>query len=659
MTRPAAADDGRTPPHLKPAEAWALTCAITPRGRVRVAAVDPATGSYRNQYPTTASIGSRPKPGRPWAVHLADSDGRFRLIGFDLDANGPVGADLDRLRGWLLAADLPHVVCASGPGGGRHVWLALSEPVAGALVARMARSLHNLLPSLDTAPLLNATAGCLRPPGAPHRIQGGSSTVLYGDLAVLTCPSITAAQLTAWVDSLAAAPEDGRGPRPSRGDVPLPVDQHGRPYLPGQRRPLSTRIQQLLQTPWRSGQDASQATAAILAGAARAHWTYEHVAALMRHAPGLESLRTERAPHDPHGSRPRVPRTPRDRRSRATAEWKRAVEYVAATAPNEGDDETFLDRCGQVVDAVAAVQRRADASPGRWAQRGGASDRRVLDQLCRLVLTAVSLDVEADTRRIAMATAVGRETVRTALQRLAQDQWITRGIAAAGVHGAHWQLPTAPAGLSTTRMEVSRSQGATRPPDTHPGPRERRRSLLSHLDHRCSLVAHDVHTSSSGLPASAGLVHQALREIYGTTILELAELTAHQPHHLRQILDRLSCLGLAEQDPHGRWHRPEHDRRDRAAELLGCVGVTTDRAERYAIERQAWSWWRAELSWNGATKAVRRRTPGIDQLPLPLDGRFGQRGGFGPHPRRPTGRADFAAAIAEVRASRRQGPAAA
>lgn len=133
---------------------------LSPRPKVRVANVDDdgaITNSYRSTVPKSGPL---PAPGRPYALHLSDEAGRYRLLGFDLDAQkGPVAADLDRLRALLTRAGLAHVVCASGPGGGRHVWVALAQPVSAAVVAGIARGLARMLPSLDTAPLLNPRTG--------------------------------------------------------------------------------------------------------------------------------------------------------------------------------------------------------------------------------------------------------------------------------------------------------------------------------------------------------------------------------------------------------------------------------------------------------------------------------------------------------------------
>src|SRR5690606_18205043 len=66
---------------------WLLTAAISPRPRVRVAAVD-AHGQVLNEYTGTAPVDGE-VPDRPWAVYLAGPDNRVRLVACDLDAKTP------------------------------------------------------------------------------------------------------------------------------------------------------------------------------------------------------------------------------------------------------------------------------------------------------------------------------------------------------------------------------------------------------------------------------------------------------------------------------------------------------------------------------------------------------------------------------------------
>jgi hypothetical protein len=170
------------PPHV--GEAWELTRRVSPRRLIRVAVRD-AYGEVANCYPAVCSVVGAAPPV-PWAVLLADDAGDFRLLCFDLDAGhgSDVEADAARLQELLTRVGIDHVVCVSGPTGGRHVWLGLAEPASAAQVATLARSASMRFDSLDIAPLCNPATGCVRPPGAPHRL-GGRSTVVAGDVGCL------------------------------------------------------------------------------------------------------------------------------------------------------------------------------------------------------------------------------------------------------------------------------------------------------------------------------------------------------------------------------------------------------------------------------------------------------------------------------------------
>ncbi|MFX5752086.1 hypothetical protein ABTE32_21945, partial [Acinetobacter baumannii] len=84
--------------------------------------------------------------------YLAGPDQRFRLLAFDLDAHGDPAAaarDADVLSGLLSDVGLPHVLCESGPTGGRHLWVGLAESVDAETVATLARLARHVCPTLD------------------------------------------------------------------------------------------------------------------------------------------------------------------------------------------------------------------------------------------------------------------------------------------------------------------------------------------------------------------------------------------------------------------------------------------------------------------------------------------------------------------------------
>ena len=644
-----AAHPGRPAP-TDAGAAWALAQALSPHPRVRVATVDDdgaVTNLYRSTVPKT---GPSPELGRPYALHLADEAGRYRLLGFDLDVGkGPVAADVDRLRALLTRAGLAHVVCASGPGGGRHVWVALAQPVTAAVVAGIARGLTAMLPSLDTAPLRNPRTGALRPPLAPHRL-GGRSEVLDGRLSDLLRPVAGPAQVLTLAGLLEARTASAQRPVEA---VPAGRDADGHRYLPGPRRALSGRAHAALHDPLPAAADASAVLATVLCGAVRARWHLTDVLALLPTAPGLDHARTERA-----GTGPRRRRRPAEQTAVLTRQWNRAVDVVcanpqSAVTDTASVDPTFLPRCAVVVAAVAVVQGRADAAPGRWARPGGPADRRVLDVACELMLAAIATDIELDIRRIGLLCGIGRDTARVALHRLSADGWLTPSTPAAGVHGAHWALPssvlvaverTSPE-LSTTKVSTGRSQEA---PPPLGDPSAARSAWRSHLQHRISAVLHDCLTAA-GLGHHTARVYQLLTST-PLPLLGLVSSSGYSSGRLARLLDRLAGYRLARTDRTGRWRilgrsHTSGTRLDRAARTLGVTGVLAERAVRYRIERQAWAWWLDELTWRGLSAAQKRRVPGVGQTILPLAGHDTlTRHHRGPHPRTVQGRGDFVAA---------------
>lgn len=617
---------------------WALTRAISPRPSVRVAVVD-AYGQVANAYVGLRRIASD-APDRPWAVYLAGSDQRFRLLCFDLDAKTPGAAaaaerDARTLQALMSDVGLPTVVCQSGPTGGRHVWTALAESVDARTVSTMARLARHVCPTLDLSPLSNPATGCVRPPGAPHR-AGGYSTVLSGDLGALTTPTGTAAQVRALVERLAQLVDDTEPTHELDPRTPLPVDEHARLYLPGPRRELPAVSAAALREDAASG-DASAVLWRFLIGAASARWRYADVAALADTAPGLEHVRTERS---------RSQRQPRSRREAATIlrrQWDKAVRYIATADRQVGDDPTFDPRAGAIAARVRAVQTRADAAAGRWTHGGGPADRRVLDVLCILALQALSGAVEADTRRLALMAGIGRETARTALLRLSADGWIAPAQSAAGVHGAHWAID--PEAVIHSRAEIDRSQADPRAVGA--GAAERS-TLLASLHARTAAATHDLFTHGPALGHHAGNTY-ARTTTEPQQLAELARATGASPSTTARTLARLTSAGVLIHTRAG-WRRHASDRRRAAAVRLGVAGRLDERSGRYVIERELWAWWQAENAWMRAPRrpAMKHR-PGRGQLSLlPDDGTHA----YGPHPRRPDGRLDWRAARREVEQER-------
>lgn len=620
-------------PGLAGGESWALTRAMSPRPSVRLADVD-AYGQVMNIYGSPARVVGV-EPGRPWAVYLAGTDRRFRLLCFDLDAktaDAAAGAarDAEILVELLSSAGLEPVVCASGPTGGRHVWVGLVESVDADTVATLARFTQRLCPTLDIAPLMNPATGCVRPPGAPHR-AGGHSTPISGDTAVLAAPTGTAASVVLVVERLAGLIDDAGHSPTVDPRKPLPLDKHARLYLPGPRQELPAVSAAALQEDAACG-DASAVLWRVLIGAASARWRHADIAALVATSPGLEHIRTARDGGN------RIPRNRADARRVLCRQWDKAVRHVATSDRRVGDDPTFDARADAIAAQVRHLQTRADSAAGRWLRGGGPADRRVLDVLCVLALQALHATVEADTRRLALLAGIGRETARTALLRLAEDGWITHTRAAEGPHGAHWQIAGFEAFHSTA--DPARSQADPRPHGA--GPAERT-LLLADLTARTAAAAHDVFTPSPALGLLAGNIYART-----TTDPQTADALAHTlgatPEDLISTLHQLAAVGLLIHTRNG-WQRHPSDPRA-VAQRLDVGGRLEERRRRYDLERVQWAWWQAEQAWMHAPRraAATRRAGPLQLALLPEDGTHA----YGPYPRRRDGTADHKAATREI-----------
>lgn len=605
-------------------DAWTLTGLISPRRVVRAAATD-TSGHSINAYPLVHPVTGL-EPRTPWAVHLADRSGRYRLLCADLDAKpaAAAAADADRLSQLLHDLEITHLVCASGPTGGRHVWIGLRDGLDAVVVGALARLLKAWLPTLDLAPLVNPTSGCARPPGSPHRL-GGTSQVLAGTLDALTRPATTRRQIDALLARLAdhAAPPAARDRERRRRPV---GDSGGLPYLIGQKRPLSATAHALIDTP--PVGDLSAVLWRILCSAAAAHWRYPDLAAVAA-APGFEHARTL------NNSGTRTLRPSTGSASAAAVlrrQWSRAVHTVANLDPDpaHAGDDTFDSRAELVTAIVQHVQARADASAGRWgASRAGLAERRVLDALCLFHLQAVrTQDVEADIRRLGLTCGLDRETARRALIALARDGWIRRTHPAAGRRGARWTSD--PTGAIHTQISGTLSQADPRPAGTGIALRA---TLTSDLDERLNTSRHDAFAPTGGLGVRAGSLYGRLTQ--PADLIQAGHLHGVSPEQTASTLNQLAEHGLIEYQG-GFWQRTTPDRLELAADTLTTSGHGQRRAERYAVERALWAWWYAELDALRAAHHHRRTTS---------PGRWFHRAHAWPaHPRRSDGRASFAAA---------------
>lgn len=670
--------------------AWAFAGRLTPRAAVRCQGAD-------GKYGLTTTVHS-PTPSTAWAVHLTDSDHRFRLLGFDFDAKPGRGEkptdvlDADQLRarahrdaqtlaGILTALQIEHVVCASGPAGGRHVWIALRDRVPAQLVEDLARAAGRLLPSLDIAPLCNVVTGALRPPGSPHR-AGGASTPIAGDVALLCRPTVRRGDVEALLHRLV---ELAPPPAPTvAGGRVLPVEhaEDGHPRIPGTWRNLSQYGRQLAheQLPADGSVDTSARLFAILLSAARAHWSLSDVQAHLLHQPGLEHVRTVRGVDGA--------RTPRPRRGAASPtqvlarNWAAAVDHLAAGAQTDHarttDDPDFEARAGELAAAIAHLDRKADVCMGRWARPGGAKDRLVLDALMELALTTMRLDVGASIRDLATKVGICHTGAWRALSALEADGWIRMVTYTAGTQATVWRV--LPWGLtehgdvateedhpSTAAVHSDAITGVTlggtapeerAPSDQNPAGAPDRTSLLARLTKRRELARHDCFTGRTGLGPWAALVYsRALRSPQTLGRLFPASTPGGA---LERASAELHAAGLLTIDDRGRVARTAPEARTSYAEHVGAGGTLAQRLEQYAIESALWAWWVAESMWttNSGREDRRRhlrRGASARRRPGQLILTVGQPAWADrePYPRRPGGRRDHRSARAALRARAR------
>lgn len=577
-------------------EAWALAGRLSPRTRIRVAVRD-SSGVILNEYDRLWPLNEAP-PTTTWAMLLADESLRYRWLGFDFDASsGNAKKDAAALAHWLIELNIPHLVCESGPSGGRHVWVRLDSPTDARIVRLVADLTRSLLPSLDITPLTNPAAGCLRPPGAPHR--GGGQSTPVGDLRFI----IEHAASEESLDELIALLYDLGAELPVRESAPakgIVTGLDGHPKIRGQKRPLSMPAEDVLFGG--PGADASHTLFVALTGCARARWSLSDVREHVGSAGGLEYVRSRRI------GKSRVPRPPAKQEQVLTRQWMLAVQWVAANQMERltGDDPEYRARVARVTESVQSVQAAADALPGLWMTHnrrvgGSHAQRAVLDALSLYMLQAAKLTVEADMRRLALDTGYGRTSVHSALRALADNgRWIVPVGIAEGANGQRYQLAER---FSTEEEGSDRTQAVTRP---RAAPLHPQQSLITQLGNKLALLAHDVFCSPGSLGRISGLLFRTLPEDgNGAGLTELTLHTGADPDVVRRRLHALVELGLAHRVSGG-WQRSSPTVRDFAARVLGVDGFLADRIRRYSRERVIWGWWLKELEWM-QTRGKRRR----------------------------------------------------
>jgi hypothetical protein len=628
-------------------------------------------------------------PGSPYAVYLTAADQRFRLLPLELDRDkGDVGESCALLQQLLDEAGITYVVAHSGPTGGRHIWSAWPQGLDADLVRRLAAALKTLAPALDEGPLQNPFAGCVRPPGAPHRHGGVSQlqpgTTLDQAAAILTrgnpseriealvavLPASARERITTRIDSAPAAPG------PAAGLVEH--DDAGQPRLVGPRRELNAEARRLLHTPPQAEADLSALAWSCLLRLAFARLSIADAQQFLADASvhGLEHLRSTPGPN----RTTRQPRTSADQQRMLTRQWAKAVDKAAAM--HRGHDHQ-LDNT-HLAALVARVQATADADPGRWQAQAGPCDRLLVDAVCLMVLDHGANPLHASARAIAERAGIGRSTAHRALQRLSTPDaagraWFQLQEPGDGTTAATWRLIDPDAHeIEDGTTHQDQVPPAASPETDKPSPDPLRTggtqgnpppgvrgvlggSLATDLRERLDQQRSDVWTPRGGLGHHIARTYAAVQARGTMTLVELCWATGYSDRTILAHLSRLEQVRLVRR--HGSTVVVTARDLDEVARELGVAGTASRRRLRFAIEREALAWWNEELAWRrrrGKTRRGQRRgrhrgdAPPVSdaqaQLPVPIDPRH-RYGRFPTHATGPKrGRADYTAAHAIVTA---------
>ncbi|WP_327389135.1 zinc finger domain-containing protein [Streptomyces sp. NBC_01207] len=660
---------------------------LSPRPRVRAAAGE--RGEWRNVYPEAVTL-AEVDPARPVAMYLTrrrHGAHRFTLVPLDFDAKrvpaAQAAADAELLAAAAAAEDIEPVPALSGPTGGRHVWLGCAEGIPVTTVRRIARAARTLCPSLDTAPLMNAKAGAVRPPGAAHRLGGHSELTAHTVEQAVTALGTASARaeaferLAARLETMAAAVRPAGPSRPAaalavdgedtevppsirqRGPIVRPVEQDatGCPRLAVPWRPLGERAVKGLRRNLTTRQNFSDWAHASARSMALAGWTQAEALAVVRDAessPALEWLRSER---QEDGTR--APRD-EDETARLWARvWWLAVQDAARMPRRPEDDGHHQDHTDAEAAVADLVARMQVAGPARWGRESGPADAAVLMAVAWLMISASTTDVSANVRRVGTLAGYTYQTASLALWRLIRDGWLTVTAEANRRAGQARRVTLA------TEHECPEHKGhrcaIDRVPETvspvHPGSDRRRNAAAAPAPAELptylrSLIAHQ----QAGVWHTLG--HHAARTLWQVQEQDrptLAQITAATGYgrratlrHLRQA-QALQLITTARPRRGATTYAPTGRPLYEAGQETGTAARTAHLAAQARVDQAAHDWWASEEEWSRLTRTEKRRRglrPGPDQQVIP-----GMAAGARAYPRTSTGSPDHARAR-EIEAER-------
>ena len=493
----------------------------------------------------------------PFALHLTDESGRFRLLALDFDAHhagSTATSDLAACTTALTAAGIEHLVCSSGPGGGYHVWILLSTAISPARLAPIVDAFTAAWPSLDRGPLTNPRTGCVRAPGAPHR-SGGNSVPL-GETNIRPA---SFRLLRTVLTHLQNPPRVETTETTTASTVPVHIDIDGHPHLTGPRRPLPTRLRTLSAAPMTAGKDASAIGWSILLACAHARMQHHqvHHAAFADRWPGLEFLRTQRTT--------RGDREPRlDGGAELARQWAKAVT-AASYNPRTTSAPSTARRTAE--HTVADLLTRMSTAADQWAGKTGAQSRLVLLALAARTLAAATETVHFSERDWALAAGLTRDTVADRLKELTHRGWIERTQRAVGPWAAVWRVAS-PGGGEQRSGAVFTAALA--------------QQLQEELVHARADVWHARPLGVLGMRVWTALVTERL------SVGELATRLGVCAATVRSKLRALRAVGLCTSA--GRAYQGQ-SRLARAATAAGVTGAHADRVRLYRLQSAVFVWW--------------------------------------------------------------------
>ncbi|MFF0250151.1 hypothetical protein [Streptosporangium sandarakinum] len=607
-------------------------------------------------------------PSVPATVSVYNPDlGEGRLLVADLDVGRALSLGLTRAQAiarveteataiiGLIARCGGRAICDVSPSGGRHVYIRFARALPWTELRRLTLALARRFATLDPSPM-SSSSGQIRPPGAPHKMAAGHLTgfmrltIPVDDaVAILRRPNgpavwaTLAQELTAELAALNAPPNRTGKNRPAdasdftgpgalgAGDgrtcphcdalLEIPLDRHGRPWLPrlGGRRPLPAALEDLAHTgDWRARgtASASEARLGLLNSIAAAGWTYGEAVAQMRQGPwaGLAVLLESRRLSY--------------RMTRLAADWQKAVTGVAwsrharncntsvsrpSTPPSpplgagsgakgmgssQGTDLYYVDSNGTDSGSSATVSSPDLRDANLWSIRTATweeADSRVLDhwKQIRQWRTCVWL-AERDTERVrgwGRAAASIRLLLRAIAVAARMDGSVTPAFGCRSLSemtGLDYTVVSRH--LRRLREEddplielVEAASGrradryGLRVPEVYGAEAKWIRWPAGPID--------ALHPALHSLGAVTALVYEELSTV-DTGAAELARLALLSPSAVAEALRTLAAYQLAVRGRSG-WARGERPLGDAAVEL-GADAIKKERHARYRAHRRAW-----------------------------------------------------------------------